>query len=63
MGEAVVLVPATRAALPALARTALPAWACARGQRGAAAEEALEASQVSLCQRLLAVVIWRAIWS
>ncbi len=38
-GEAVVLVPATwAAALPALARTVALAWACAREQRGPAAE-------------------------
>ena len=38
MDEAVVLVPEMWAASPALARTAVLAWACALGQRGAAAE-------------------------
>ena len=38
MDEAVVLVPEMWAASPALARTAALAWACALGQRGAAAE-------------------------
>ena len=38
MDEAVVLVPEMWAAFPALARVATLAWACAREQRGAAAE-------------------------
>jgi len=38
MDEAVVLVPEMWAAFPALARTVALAWACAPGQRGAAAE-------------------------
>ena len=37
MDEAVVLVPEMWAAFPAIARTAALAWACALGQRGAAA--------------------------
>ena len=38
MDEAVVLVPEMWAAFPALARVATLAWACAREQRGVAAE-------------------------
>jgi hypothetical protein len=57
MGEAVALVPATWASLPALARTAAPAWACERKQCLVAAEEARESSQEFLRQRPLA---WRS---
>ena len=44
MDEAVVLVPEIWAASPTLARTAALAWACALGQRGGAAAEALVSS-------------------
>src|SRR5437588_3407120 len=57
MGEAVALVPATWASLPAVARTAAPAWACEREQCLVAAEEARESSQEFLRQRPLA---WRS---